>query len=331
MPGTKIIFDSRESGQTMKQVASINGCIITLYDDGTMIQHAPDHDAPFTLPPDTLGIKPVEIATTDEWGAIIKMSDGSILNIGLDCDWMRAHGYICSEGGHWVIHPNGQLWFYRQVNSRWPRNHKWDVQEHVEGEAIVLKGVKKIVPLGEDMYGCALLMDNGRIMVRHSDFGSELLQPAPWLDDGWVYRDVVAGRSFVYGINQHGQVIMTHMDAKSNRQEFVMWPLPDSNAVAFPVKSHYSTEGPREVVLEDGITVFYTEKPDWRGKKTPFIGLSDHVPYSKHIAGKKGGEWLEHAGVMASMFSPKGRVDKYIPHNLKARNDMKAIVALGSI
>jgi len=331
MPKAEIIFDSRESGQTVKQVASINGCIITLCDDGTMVQHSSDYFAPFTLPPDTLGIKPVEIVATDEYDAIIKMSDGSILNTGLDCGWMRAHGYVCSEEGHWVVHPDGKLWFNRQVNSRWPHTYKWDVQENVEGEAIVLKGVKKIVPLGEDMYGCALLMDNGRIMVRQTDFGSELLQTTPWLDDGWVYRDLVAGRAFVHGINQHGQVILTHMDHKSSRSEFVMWPLPDSNAAAFPVRSSYPMEGPREVVLEDGTTVFYTVKPDWKGKKTPFIVRSDHVAYSKHIAGKKGGEWLEHAGVMASMFSPKGRVDRYIPHNLKSRNDVKAIAALGSI
>lgn len=327
MPGAKIIFDSRESGQTVKQVASINGCIVTLYDDGTMIQHTADRDMPFLLPPDMFGIKPVEIATTENWSATIKMSDGSILNDGLDCSWMRAHGYACSEEGHWIVHPDGRLWFYKQVNSGWPRNHEWRLQEDAP-----LKGVKKIVPLGEDRYGCAILMDDGRIMVRHSEFGSEMLQPTPWLDDGWVYKDVVAGRAFVHGINQHGQVILTHMDPKSSRGEFVMWPLPDSNAANFPVRRHYSImEGPREVVLESGSTVFYTEQSDWRGKKTSFAGLSDHVPYHRIIAGRKGGTWLEHAGMMAAMISPRGRIDKYIPPNLKSRHDVKAIRALGSI
>lgn len=90
-------------------------------------------------------------------------------------------------------------------------------------------------------------------------------------------------------------------------------------------------EGPREVVLESGSTVFYTEQSDWRGKKTSFAGLSDHVPYHRIIAGRKGGTWLEHAGMMAAMISPRGRIDKYIPPNLKSRHDVKAIRALGSI
>lgn len=319
MSSAKIIFDSRESGQTVKQVASINGCIITLYENKTMIQHAADFQMPFLLPPDMLGIKPVSIEVTDSWNAIINMSDGSTLKLGLDCEWMRAHGYVCSEQGHWIVHPDGNLWYYDQTTR--PFNYKWILQKDAP-----LKGVKKIVPLGEDMYGCAILMDDGRIMVRHNDVGGEMLQPTPWLEDEWVYKDVVAGRAFVHGINQHGQVILTHMDPKSSMTGVVMWPLPDSNAVSFPINKCYSTMyGPREIILEGGSTVFYTDKSDWKGKKTC------HIAYQRIIAGRKGGAWLQHAGMMASILSPGGRIDGFIPPNLKSRNDVKAIRALGSV